>query len=310
MSTSPRRLAVLLGVIVATLSIGALPAQAPRFRVTLLGTGSPPPRMDRFGPATLVEAGTGLFLFDAGRGVLQRLVQAGHQYRDLRALFLTHLHSDHVVGLPDLWLTGWLLSRRDHPLQVFGPAGSSDMASHLAKAFAYDLGIRIEDDGSDPAGGRLDVTEIKEGVLYRQDGVTITAFDVDHRPIAPAFGYRIDYGGRSAVLSGDTRVSENLVKWAKGADLLVHEVAYRTGETQSTSRILAHHTLPAQAGDVFSRVAPGLAVYSHVGVSADISDARLVEMTRATYKGPLVVGADLMSFDIGQTVQVNQPPGR
>lgn len=301
------RLAVLSGFILAALTAGDLPAQTPRFRVTLLGTGSPPPKMDRFGPATLVEAGHGIFLFDAGRGVLQRLTQTGTEYRDVCALFLTHLHSDHLVGIPDLWLTGWLLSRRTDALQLFGPVGTSALAAHLGEAFAYDLRIRVEDDHRDPAGSRIEVTEIKEGVVYRRDGVTITAFNVDHRPIVPAFGYRIDYAGRSVVISGDTRLSENLIKWARGADLLVHEVAYRTGETQADSPMLAHHTLPAQAGEVFSRVAPRLAVYSHVDVSQDISDARLVEMTRVTYQGPLVVGADLMSFDVGEVIKVNPP---
>lgn len=286
-------------------------AQPPaRFKVTLLGTGSPPPSIDRFGPCTLVEAGDALFLFDAGRGALQRLVQTGKTYKDVRAVFLTHLHSDHTVGLADLWLTGWLIHRSTSPLQLFGPEGTSSLAGHLAQAYAYDVSIRISDDHADPAGGRIEATEIHEGVVYKKDGVTITAFEVDHRPIKPAFGYRIHYLGHSVVLSGDTRLSENLVKWAKDADLVVHEVAFRTGETQATSRILAHHTMPSQAGEVFTRTAPRLAVYTHVGLSKDVTDDQLIEMTRQTYKGPLVVGADLMSFDIVPRIEIHQPPAR
>jgi len=225
-------------------------------------------------------------------------------------VFLTHLHSDHTVGLADLWLTGWLINHTTSPLRLFGPEGTTNLASHLTQAYAYDVSIRISDDRCDPAGGRIVATEIHEGVIYKQDGVTITAFEVDHRPIKPAFGYRIDYLEHSVVLSGDTRLSENLMKWAKGADLLVHEVAFRAGETQATSSVLAHHTLPSQAGEVFSRTEPKLAVYSHVGVSQDIADERLVEMTRQTYKGPLVVGADLMSFDILPTISITQPPAK
>jgi ribonuclease Z len=302
-------LRALAGCAALVLLAGNLLAQSPaRFSVTLLGTGSPPPTMDRFGPSTLVEAGDALFLFDAGRGTLQRLVQTGKSYKDVRAVFLTHLHSDHTVGLADLWLTGWLIHRSTSPLLLFGPEGTSNLAGHLAQAYAYDVSIRISDDHADPAGGRIVATEIQEGVVYKQDGVTITAFEVDHQPIKPAFGYRIDYLGHSVVLSGDTRLSENLVKWAKGADLLVHEVAFRTGETQATSRILAHHTLPSQAGEVFSRTAPRLAVFSHVDLSKDITNDQLVDMTRQTYKGPLVVGADLMSFDILPKISIHQPP--
>jgi len=299
----------LAGCIAVMLLGGNLPAQpSNHFKVTLLGTGTPAPTMERFGPSTLVEAGDALFLFDAGRGTLQRLTQTGKSYKDVRAVFLTHLHSDHTVGLADLWLTGWLLSHSTSPLLVFGPEGTANLTGHLAQAYSYDVSIRISDDHSDPAGGRIDAAEVHEGVVYKKDGVTITAFEVDHRPIKPAFGYRIDYLGHSVVLSGDTRLSENLIKWAKGADLLVHEVAFRTGETQATSRILAHHTLPSQAGEVFARTAPGLAVYSHVGLSKDITEDQLIEMTRQTYKGPLVVGADLMSIDILPRISVIQPP--
>src|SRR6185503_7059763 len=115
-------------------------------KVTLLGTGTPQPLMERFGPSILVQAGSETLLFDAGRGCLQRLRQLDVAYDKLTALFLTHLHSDHTVGLPDLWLTGWLITRRATPLRVFGPLGTNDMVTYLRKAYAYDIKIRIEDD--------------------------------------------------------------------------------------------------------------------------------------------------------------------
>jgi ribonuclease Z len=286
--------------------------------VTLLGTGSPPPKIAQFGPATAVEAGPITLLFDAGRGAIQRLNQVGIPFGTLDALFLTHLHSDHVVGLPDLWLTNWLFTGinalTDHaaprpaPLRIYGPKGTAELASHLEQAFAFDVGMRISDDGIGKEGGRMAVTEItREGVIFDEGGVRVTAFDVDHRPIVPAFGYRVDFNGRSVVLSGDTRFSENLIKHSQNVDLIVHEVAVRTGQTQDTSRMLAHHTLPDQVGMVFTRTRPRMAAFSHVDLSADLSHDQLIAMTRATYKGPLVVGVDLMSFDIGESVTVNQP---
>src|SRR6478752_7876663 len=118
----------------------------PDIKVTLLGTGTPPPLMERFGPSILVQAGSETLLFDAGRGCLQRLRQINVSYAKITALFLTHLHSDHIVGLSDLWLTGWLVSERQNPLNVFGPAGTHPMIEYLQKAFSYDINIRIEDD--------------------------------------------------------------------------------------------------------------------------------------------------------------------
>lgn len=263
-------------------------------RVTLLGTGSPSPVLDRFGPSTLVEAGGQTLIFDAGRGALQRLAQLGITVGQVDAVFLTHLHSDHIVGIPDLWLTGWLLSRRDTPLRVFGPAGTSDLMEHLKQAFQFDIRIRVEDHGLSEAGAEAQATDIKQGVIYEAQGVRVTAFEVDHGPVSPAFGYRIDYGGRSVVLSGDTRFSTNLIKFAEGADLVVHEVA------DSANR----HTTPEEAGKVFQQVRPQLAVYSHI-LHRDLGT--LVTRTRATYSGPLVVGEDLMSFVIGPHVTVYRP---
>jgi len=258
--------------------------------------------MTRFGPSILVDAGSERLLIDAGRGALQRLRQMGID--DVPRVFLTHLHSDHIVGLPDLYLTGWLIGHRRVPFAVRGPEGTTAMMNHLREAFAFDIGFRISDDKVPAEGATLDARDIAEGVAYEANGVRVTAFDVDHRPIEPALGYRIDYGGHSVVLSGDTRFSENLIAHARGADLLIHEVAAIEGQTQATSSVLAHHTTPEQAGEVFSRVHPKLAVYSHI--VGGFTDEQLVQMTRKTYQGPLVVGADLMAFDVADTIAVYQ----
>lgn len=281
-------------------------------RVTLLGTGAPPPLLERFGPATLVEAGGRKFLFDAGRGALQRLFQLGIPFAAIDALFLTHLHSDHVVGLPDLWLTGRIGLRwgqRKVPLPLWGPAGTAEMAFHLEKAFAFDLRIRSRDYES--PGAELSAREFGDGAVYESEGVKITAFEVDHGPVVkPAFGFRIDCGGRCAVLSGDTRLNENLIRRAAGADLLVHEVAAVDEETLRGSpnfrRILGNHASPEEAGEVFSRVRPKLAVYTHILLFGSAVLADLVPRTRARYPGPLEVGEDLMSVEVGETVRVRR----
>lgn len=276
-------------------------------KVTLLGTGTPQPIMERFGPSILVQAGNQSLLFDAGRGCLQRLRQINLAYDKIDALFLTHLHSDHIVGLPDLWLTGWLLSRRAEPLKVFGPIGTSDMVMYLQKAFAFDIKIRIEDDKAPAVGSKLNVTEIQQGVIYEKDGVKVTAFEVDHAPIKPAFGFRIDYKGHSVVLSGDTKYSDNLVSFARGTDLLVHEVVVAPDTLHRTDPqypILAHHTGTEQAAKVFNEVKPKLAVYSHIVKLRGQGEQDLSRRTKANYSGRFVIGQDLMSFVVADTVSV------
>lgn len=287
----------------------SIPVNTPAIKVTLLGTGTPQPTMERFGYSTLVEAGSEILLFDAGRGCLQRMRQLNIAYDKISALFLTHLHSDHVVGLPDLWLTGWLVSKRVKPLNVFGPTGTSEMLNHLRKAFAFDIRMRVEDDKRVEEGSKFLVEEIQQGVIYEKNGVKVTAFEVDHFPIVPAFGYRIEYNGHSVVLSGDTRYSENVIKFAKGADLLIHEVAIAPDSLSKSDpqyNILMHHTTPEQAAKVFNAVHPKLAVYSHIVKIQGRTEEDIIKKTKAIYSGEAIMGEDLMSFSISDTISVKK----
>ena len=277
-------------------------------RVTLLGTGALQPSIERFGPSTLVEAGDEVLLFDCGRGVTQRLAQAGMPLKQVSAVFLTHLHSDHTVGLPDLWLTGWALGRSD-ALTVYGPEGTVQMVRSLEQAFQPDIASRI-DVVSEAAV--IDAHDIEENVVYRTEDVTVTAFVVDHGPIKPAYGFRVDYQGRrSVVLSGDTRYSENLIQNARGTQLLIHEVAAADPQLLESSQpirnIMAAHTTPEDAARVFRSARPYLAVYSHI-VLFNVSEEELMRRTRSTYRGALEVGRDLMVIEIQNEVQVRSAP--
>ena len=290
------------------------------FKVTLLGTSSPSPRPDRMGPSTLVEAGGQRLLFDAGRGVPIRLWQLRVPMGTINALFITHYHSDHVSGIPDLWLTGWLpppYGRRKTPFHVVGPTGARALMDNLDKAYALDKSIRLEDEKLPSEGIAIKVDEFdKGGVVYDVDGVKVIAFEVDHgEAIKPAYGYRIEYGGHAVTISGDTRLNQNVIKYGTGADLLIHEVAMARPELMSNpavQRIIGHHTTPQEAGTVFTEAKPKLGVYTHI---VRLSNAKvpeptlddLVKETRRTYSGPLEVGDDLMRFEIGgDTVKVTR----
>ena len=284
------------------------------FTVTLLGTGMPVPQPDRSGPATLVQAGGRKLLFDAGRGVTVRLYQLRVPLREVGPLFLTHFHSDHVVGIPDIWLSGWLggpWARRSTPFRVIGPPGTQHLMDNLERAYAADIRIRLADEKYPPEGIRVVAEEFAAGqVVYDEGGVRVTAFEVDHGDlIKPAYGYRVDYAGRSVVISGDTRFNQNVIRYGTGADLLIHEVAavrpelLKDGQVQ---RVMAHHTSPQEAGRVFKLAHPRLAVYTHLVLLArpnipPVTTDDLVAQTRETYDGPLVVGEDLMTFKVGRT---------
>lgn len=285
-------------------------ALQPPIKVTLLGTApGPPVRVGRAGISTLVEAAGERFLFDAGYGSLERLVESGLPMDAVTKLFLTHLHSDHVVDLPALLLLPWAApSARDVPLDVWGPDGTRDLVRHLEQAFAYDIHVRRDiDERASAKGIEVIGRDVREGTVYDQGGVKITAFLVDHGPVTPAFGYRVDHAGRSVAISGDTRPSDNLVKVSKGVDVLIHEAVDVASlkklvpSQRLFEAIVAHHTTPEQAADIFRRVSPRLAVFSHAEGGAAVA-----ERARRTYPGRVEFGEDLMVIEIGDEVVVRR----
>jgi len=184
------------------------------------------------------------------------------------------------------------------------------MIAHLRQTFDYDLRIRQLDDRMSPEAAAIMAEDIGQGIAYERDGVRVTAFEVDHKPVK-AYGYRVDYGGHSIVLSGDTTVSQNLIQHAQSADLLIHEVVSASALTRMgvpqgrIAQILIQHSSPEQAGDVFSKVKPKLAVYTHI-IPPQATEQDLVPPTRKNYAGPLEVGEDLMVIEIGEGISVRR----
>ncbi|MCC8955973.1 MBL fold metallo-hydrolase [Bradyrhizobium sp. Pear77] len=309
-------------VLVAAIVAGAGAARAAEMRVTLLGTGTPTPRLSSFSAATLVEAGPEKLIFDFGRGSTIRLFQKKIPIGAITAHFITHLHSDHVVGLPDMWLTGWIgtpFGSRKTPMVIFGPKGTVAMTENLTKAFSEDIRIRIDDEGYPPSGVAFAAKDIEPGPVYENNGVKVTAIEVNHGDkIKPSFGYVVEYDGKKVVLSGDTKPDERVAKAAAGADLLIHEVAVIDPDLFTAypnyRAIENHHTSPEEAGKIFTQAKPKLAVYSHIVFASqpptqDVPEDALLKRTRTTYQGPLVIGRDLMSFVISDKVEGFAPDG-
>lgn len=304
-------IAVLSGLIVMT-TVPAL-ADDSKIKVTLLGTAGPEYFPDRLGISTLVEANGELLLFDVGRGTNQRLYQSRVNPKDIAKIFLTHLHSDHIEGLPDLWMTPWFLLGRDHGLELWGPEGTEEVVQGMRMMFGHDLKARVNQ--FNPIETLAIRTHIvSDGVVYEKNGVKVTAFSVEHADGNPAFGYRVDWNGRRVVLSGDTTLNENVITQGTGADLIVHNViafSDRLSQLPEMKGVLAKLTTPEQAAEVFKRAKPKLAVYSHI-VTKELqgkeSEEQIIARTRAAgYDGPLLIGVDRMAFEITDSVKVIPP---
>ncbi len=265
-------------------------------RVVLLGTGNPNPEPDRMGPASAVISGDRAYIVDAGPGVVRRAAQAGIQMKQITRVFITHLHSDHTVGLPDLIFTPAVTGRLE-PLEIYGPPGLKAMVSHIMKAWKEDMDIRLH--GLEPAvaGGYIvHVHEVKSGEAYRDETVTVMAIPVPHGSWKHALGYKFEAKDKTIVFSGDTTYSEALGRAAAGCDILVHEVysavglAKRTPDWQKYHS--AFHTSGIDVGRLAAQAKPKKLVLYHQLPMGEKPE-ELLEEIRRNFAGEIIYGKDL-----------------
>lgn len=273
--------------------------------VVLLGSGTPNADPDRSGTAIAIVVDGVAYLVDAGPGVVRRAAAAARNGVEallparLDIVFLTHLHSDHTVGLPDLILTPWVLER-EAPLRVFGPEGTRDMAEHLLAAWRIDIESRSSGiHPATPEGHRVEAVDIAPGVVYRDERVTVTAFPVPHAGVTHAFGYRFDTADRSIVISGDTGPGDAVEKVCGGCDVLLHEVysaeAFRRHLPEWQRYHSRAHTSTTELAELAARARPGLLVLYHALLWGVTPDALVEEVARG-YDGAIVFGRDLEVF--------------
>lgn len=295
-------------VLVAALTLtgGVARAQVPQTQLVMLGTGTPNADPDRSGPAVSVVRNGRSYLVDAGPGIVRRAGAASRlgfealEPKNLKVLFLTHLHSDHTIGVPDVMLSSWVLERTA-PLELYGPPGTKAMVDHLLAAYAADIRNRL--DGLEPAnetGYRVNVHEIVPGVVFDDGNMKVTAFAVPHGDWEVAFGYRFDSADRSIVISGDTRASDAVVTACNGCDLLVHEVysaeRFRTRPPEWQRYHARAHTSTEELAALATRARPKqLVLYHQLYWGTD--DAGLVaELARAGYARSVIAARDLGSY--------------
>ncbi len=283
-------------------SRSGLAQQPSPVQLVLLGTGYPYPNAQRAGPSCAVIVDKRVFIVDAGRGVGMRLAAIGNPWSSIEAVFLTHLHSDHIDGLPDLYHSAWEFGK-GAPLELYGPNGVKEVAGGILQFYGTDIAIRRDlTEKLPPEGARINVHEVQEGVVFSIPGVVkVSAFTVDHPPVKPAFGYRFDAGKRSIVVSGDTKPSPNLVRYAEGADILVHEAYVRKDsagpEDPDRWSIYRYHTSAREAGEVAAKAKVKTLVLTHL-IPSGAPDQEFLDEAQKAFSGKIIIGRDLTNLQL------------
>lgn len=274
-------------------------------QIVLLGTGTPIADPDRSGPSVAIVVNNTPYLVDFGPGVVRRAVAAqragvkGLAAANLNRAFVTHLHSDHTVGYPDLILTAWVMGRVE-PLEVYGPKGIRDMTEYILKAYRQDIDLRVNGlEHEDPNGWKVNAHEIKPGVIYKDANVTVKAFLVKHGTWPEAFGYRFETPDRTIVISGDTAPADSIVENCNGCDVLIHEVYSEAGFATKTPAWQKYHssfhTSSSQLAAIATRAKPGLLILYHQ-LFWGTGEENLLNEMRKGYGGKFVSGHDLDVF--------------
>jgi len=274
-------------------------------QIVFLGTGNPSANPDRMGPSVAIVVNGTPYIIDCGPGVVRsaaaaaRLGVKGMEVTNLKILFVTHLHSDHTLGYPDLIFSPWVLGRKE-PLEVYGPPGIQAMTNHILLAYQEDNDIRIKGlEHANATGNKVNVHEIKPGVIYKDQNVTVKAFLVKHGSWPQAFGYRFETPDRTIVISGDTSPSQSVVENCNGCDVLIHEVYSQVGFNASKEDwrkyILSFHTSTRELSEVATKARPKLLILYHqmfFGGPSDTEEGMLNEI-RQGYQGRVVSAHDL-----------------
>ena len=272
-------------------------------QIVILGSGSPLPDPQRAGPSTLVRTTAGDLLFDCGRGVLMRAAAAGAGAGAFRALFLTHLHSDHITDLNDIYTMRWAMSLQPNPLPVYGPGGTATLLRATEAMLEPDIGYRLAHHDDLQWRPSAEVTEVERGLILEQGTVRVTAAPTDHAPVRPTVGYRIDEGERSVVIAGDTVPCEGLDDLCRDADALVHTVVRRDLIEQfglpRLSDVLDYHSSVPDAAQTASRNGVGTLVLTHLVPSpAPGTEQEWLDQAASHFDGTIILATDLLAVDV------------
>ncbi len=278
-------------------------------RVVILGSGTPRLDIDRFSQSILVEAGDERLLFDTGRGTAIRLSQMNVNLSSVNNIFFTHLHSDHIVGFPDVLMTGWVY-QREKTLNIFGPSGTKNFVDNIKDAFNEDIKIRLKKpEELKMSGLKTYVKEISDGLVYKSKNVEVHAINVDHGGgVEHAYGYKINYKDKSVVISGDTNYSEELVNAAKNVDLLVHEIAAAPSslvkKSEKVRGIMNYHTTPSELIRIINQTKAKFTVLNHVLLLGGMTEDKVLKSINSSLSkdSKAIFGYDLLAIELTDRV--------